>query len=757
MIMTFRRVLPTAACRPLAVISLLPSLWIGAALAEDIADMDAIVVTATRSPHAVGETPVAAFVVNREQIDNGNAKNVDELVRGIPGVFAGRTKGPMDMTPAITLRGVPDPKRTLVLLDGLPMSDGWTGAQKPMGFSVDDIGRAEVILGPASSLYGNNAMGGVVSFESRMPKGREFRYRVSYGDSDSGKRGLADTKRAYLSYGDKFQNGLTLLASLGTSQTDGYAAEYVTRATNPPTGTTGWIPTFTTAGAKTYIIGDRGRQGVKEQQLALRGELDLGNGDRLRLAFTRGESRTTISEPETYLRNAAGLPALTAGAPNTVAITTWTQGFSYTQRDLLSAAYETRLGQSNLKIKLGKAATDYWYVSSGGFNYWASSATTITFNPSETLTAEAQLTTPLGAEHLLVWGADYRHDTGSASAYALPDWKNLPGLGSRTSYFAGRTQTLGFYGQDEWTLTPATRAVFGARMDFWYGDEGVAQQPAAAVNVNYTSRSAKAFSPRIGLVHTLSPALTLRSSLGTAVRAPNIYDLYRPFISTSATGTYYANNPNLDPETMKSIDFGLDAKPWQGAELSASLYFNGFKKFMYYRSVSAAERTSICPGIVAGTTCVQKVNVGGARSRGLELKLSQKINDNLSAFVSATGLRSEITDNPSNPATVGKRFTVTPHKMANLGVDANVGAWNANLSARYVGRQFGSSDDTNSQQVWGVPLSYDAHTIVDLKLGYRFDKRMKVSLAIDNVGNHDGFNYYRIPGRSWFLDISGEF
>ncbi|MRR50984.1 MAG: TonB-dependent receptor [Rhodocyclaceae bacterium] len=741
----------------LAFIGLLPSLWVGAVLAEDVADMEAIVVSATRSAHAVGETPVAAFVVNRKQIDNTNAKNVDELVRGIPGAFAGRTKGPMDMTPAITLRGVPDPKRTLVLLDGLPMSDGWTGAQKPMGFTVDDIERAEVILGPASSLYGNNAMGGVVSFESRMPKGREFRYRLGFGDTDSGERGLANSKRTYLSYGDKFQNGLTLLASLGTTDTDGYVAEYVTRATNPPTGTTGSIPTFTTAGARTYIIGDRGRQGVKEQQLALRGELDLGGGNHLRLAFTQGESRTTISEPETYLRNAAGLPALTAGAPNTVAITTWAQGFSYTQRNLLSATYDTHIGRSALKIKLGKASTDYWYISSGTFNYWASSAANITFNPGETLTAEAQFTTPVGDDHLLVWGTDYRHDTGSASQFPLTDWKNLGGLGNRASYFAGRTQTLGFYGQDEWAITSATRATLGARLDFWLGDEGIAQQPANNVNKNYTSRSAKALSPRLGLVHTVSPALALRTSIGSAVRAPNIYDLYRPFISTSATGTYYANNPNLDPETMKSIDFGADAKPWQGAEVTASLYFNWFKNFMYYRSVSATERASICPGIGPLTTCVQKVNVGGARSAGLELKLNQKINDNLSAFVSATALRSKITDNPSNTATVGKRFTTTPHRLASLGVDASAGPWNATLSGRYVGRQFGSSDDTNSQQVWGVPLSFDAHTIYDLKLGYRFDKRMKVSLAIDNVSNHDGFNYYRIPGRSWFLDISGEF
>jgi iron complex outermembrane recepter protein len=736
---------------------LCPLLALGSSVshADDSKELEAIVVSATRSAHAVGETPVAAFVVSHKQIENDNAKNVDELVRGIPGAFTSRTKGPMDMTPAITLRGVPDPKRTLVLLDGLPMSDGWTGAQKPMGFTVDDIERAEDILGPASSLYGNNAMGGVVSFESHMPKGREFRYHIGYGDTASGERGLADTKRAYLSYGDKFQNGLTLLASLGTTQTDGYVAEYVTRAANPPTGTTGWIPTFTTAGARTYIIGDRGRQGVKDQQLALRGELDLSGGDRLRLRFTRGESRTSISEPETYLRNTAGLPALTAGAPNAVAITTWTQGFSSTQRDMLSATYDTRIGASDLKLKLGKATTDYWYISSGGFNYWASSTANITFNPSETLVTEAQVTTPLSADHQLIWGADYRQDTGSASQYALADWNNLAGLGNRASYFSGRTQTLGFYGQDEWTLTPATRAFLGARVDFWYGDEGIAQQPANNVNIAYTSRSAKALSPRLGLVHTLSPALTLRTSIGSAVRAPNVYDLYRPFISTSAT--YYANNPNLDPEAMKSIDFGADAKPWQGAELTASLYFNWFKNFMYYRGVGATERATICPGILPAGTCVQKVNVGAARSTGLELKLSQKINDNLSAFVSATGLRSEITDNPSNPATVGKRFTTTPHKLASLGVDANLGPWSGSFSGRYVGRQFGSSDDTNSQQVWGVPLSFDAHTIYDLKLGYRFDKRMKLSLAVDNLGNHDGFNYYRIPGQSWFIDVSGEF
>jgi iron complex outermembrane receptor protein len=730
----------------------------GVTSAEEAREMDEIIVSATRSALAIGETPVAAFVVNRKQIENSNAKNIDELVRGIPGAFAGRTKGPMDTTPAITLRGVPDAKRTLILYDGLPMNDGYSGAQKPMGMSVDDIERVEVVLGPSSSLYGNNAMGGVVSFIPRMPKEREFRYRVGVGDSASGDRGMADLQRAYMSYGDRFENGLKIFASASGMHTNGYVAEYVMRAgATPPTGTTGAILTSQPLGAKTYIIGDRGRTGATEQQVALRGEMDFGSGTRLRLSYTRAEMETSISEPDSYLRNASGLPVLTAPAPNSVAITTWAQGFSYTQRDMSSATLDTAIGESAVRFKVGRTTTDYWYISSGAFNYWAHGSANVTFNPSETRVAEAQVTTSFGQNHTLVWGAAYQQDEASARANTLNDWHSVNSIRSQNSYYHGRTRTLGLFAQDEWQIGEATRAYIGARLDFWSGDQGLAQQATPAINKQYESRTARALSPRLGLVHTVSPVLTLRTSLGTAVRAPNVYDLYRPFSSTSASGTYYANNPDLEPETMQSWDFGTDLRPWDGGELKVSVFFNRFKDFMYYSSVSAAERATICPGIGAGTTCVQKQNVGASRSEGAEFRLNQRFNANISGFVSATLLRSEITENKANPATVGKKFTATPHTLANVGLDLTQGPWSATLSGRYVGRQYGGSDDTNSQRTWGVQNSFDAHTIFDLKLGYRFDKRMKISLAVDNLADREGFNYFRMPGRSWFADLSGEF
>ena len=145
-------------------IVLLSPLLLGAALISHVpatcaeeTNLGEVVVTATRTAKPVEETPVASYVVTAADIERRNVKTIDEAISLIPGVFQRCGKGYIDTLSEISLCGVPGGKRSLIMIDGLPVNDAYDNSAKLGGFSPDDLSHVEVALGPGSSLYGSSA------------------------------------------------------------------------------------------------------------------------------------------------------------------------------------------------------------------------------------------------------------------------------------------------------------------------------------------------------------------------------------------------------------------------------------------------------------------------------------------------------------------------------------------------------------------------------------------------------------------------
>lgn len=724
-----------------------------------------VITSASRTERDVNDVPVAAFVIHQDDIKKRNLGSLEEIVDRTPGVTVQRNKGMTDSAPSIILRGVPSSKRSLIMVDGVPINDGYAGSQKMMGLAPESIESVEIVLGPSSSLYGNNAMGGLVSYNTRMPERQEFRYAIGYGDSASGDRALNQLIRTYFSYGNSFSSGWKLFASASYQSTDGAVQDLVTRAT-APAGVSGYSLMRTTSGGMSYVIGDKGKAPAQLGEIALRGEYSLGGLDRLRFSVNRGFQSVDNSMPNTYMTlNATGASTFT---PAGTTFSSFIGIQQNTERKFLSVGLDKKVGNSMIKAKVAKSITDYWYLTSwNAAATWGGGAAQKVYNPSEMIFADIQVNTPLGASHVLTWGATYQLDQAQAFRYDLTSWRNVSGLSTYQDEFRGVTTTLGFFLQDEWTLGPKTTAFLGLRSDRWEGSDGYAyvRGNAALNGLRYDPRRAGAVSPRIGVNHKLNSDVTLRASLGTAFRAANVFDLYRPFPTSTATGTYTGNNPMLKPETLKSIDFGGDAKLWTGGALKATVYYNRFADMVYNKPITTlAEANTICPGIVAlnfntpaGQKCVQKTNVGAAMSKGVELMLTQRIGHEWSGYLGLTTMSSRIVSNASNPASEGKQFTLVPHKTASAGIEYRTNDWTAGLNGKYVGRSWGSSDDTNSQTTWGVLNSYNAYTMWDMKVSYKWDKKTTLSFAIDNLMNKDVISYNPLYKRSWFAQVSGEF
>ncbi len=149
--------------RPLLSAALLASLLPASATAEEQAAP--IVVTATRTAEIADETLAPVIVITREEIERSRAGDLADLLRLHAGLEIARSGGPGQAT-SLFLRGT-DSNHTLVLVDGVKINPGTIGGAALQNISPEIIQRIEIVKGPRSTLYGSEAIGGVINIITR--------------------------------------------------------------------------------------------------------------------------------------------------------------------------------------------------------------------------------------------------------------------------------------------------------------------------------------------------------------------------------------------------------------------------------------------------------------------------------------------------------------------------------------------------------------------------------------------------------------
>lgn len=132
---------------------------------------EVVVVTATLTPKALKDLPTSMNVVEQRDIRLSSSKNALDILNGCPGIFVNRSGdfGRAD----IDIRGLgQNCRRVAVLVDGKPEKMGLFGCAVSHAFPLDNVERIEVVKGPASMLYGGEALGGAVNIVTRLPKNK---------------------------------------------------------------------------------------------------------------------------------------------------------------------------------------------------------------------------------------------------------------------------------------------------------------------------------------------------------------------------------------------------------------------------------------------------------------------------------------------------------------------------------------------------------------------------------------------------------
>ena len=179
--------------------------------------LDSLVVTAARWPQALSELVADVTVIGAEEIARAGAQSLAELLRRVPGVEIVMNGGPAS-TSGVFLRGA-NSNQTLVLIDGQRVGSSASGTAALEAIPIDVIDRIEILRGPASNLYGADAIGGVIQVFTRNG-GDVFAAHASagYGTyrtsvASGGVSGAAGAWRYALDVGHRQSDGFNAIAN----------------------------------------------------------------------------------------------------------------------------------------------------------------------------------------------------------------------------------------------------------------------------------------------------------------------------------------------------------------------------------------------------------------------------------------------------------------------------------------------------------------------------------------------------------------
>lgn len=218
---------------------------------QSATDLDEVIVTATRTAITADEALAAVEVIDTSEIVRSQARSLPELLRGRAGINLVNQGGPGKLT-TLFLRGS-ESDHVLVLIDGVRIGSATSGLAAFQDLPVDQIDRVEIVRGPRSSLYGSDAIGGVIQiFTKRGADGTAMRARVG-----AGSHGLRE-------------------ASAGLSAGDAHAwfgADAAYQRTDGINACDGLFDPVTFAGAGCFIApgSQPDRDGYRNRSLTLRG------------------------------------------------------------------------------------------------------------------------------------------------------------------------------------------------------------------------------------------------------------------------------------------------------------------------------------------------------------------------------------------------------------------------------------------------------------------------------------------------------
>lgn len=658
-----------------------------------------VVVSASGFEQELKKAPASISVVTREDLEKKSFSDLAEALRDVEGIDVrggtGKTGG-LD----ISMRGMPS-EYTLVLVDGRRTNPA--GDTTPNGFGaaltslippLSAIERIEVIRGPMSTLYGSDAMGGVVNIITRkVAKVWGASVQLEGSVPENSHQGAVQKGSFYVN-GPIKQDMLGLAVRGSVLNRDGSE-----------------VPA--PQGVNTSSL--KGLAPTKSDQHSLGARLTLTPGKGHEFWLDADTARTKYDNSNCELGN------LDYVCPNATSVAGYADNMQL-NREQLGIGYKGNLSFGLLETSLVRTnnETEGRTIPSEAFSRGSRDPRigTPRLLESNSTIFDAKLVTPLGERNLMTLGTQYAQTTARDG---IPMLKNVP---------AFKQDTWALFAENEWSITESLTATGGLRYD-------------------HHDKFGGHWSPRGYLVWSANEMLTFKGGVSRGFKAPKVNQLMDGMVGLAGQGTTVTlGNPDLKPEVSTSTEIGMLFDNLQGWTSSATLFHNKIDdKIVGNVSCASADRIAGCTGYTPGTSSFS-INRDEGKTWGLELGSKYVISPEWSVAANYTWTDSELIEQ----GTVVGKLSDTAKHVASATVNwTPTSQWSTWLQAEFRGksRRF----DALSSSLEGAELAeYNAvgdlrsYTLLNLGVSYKLNKNVTLSGTVNNLLDKNFYKFRNVNG-----------
>ncbi|MCY4156194.1 MAG: TonB-dependent hemoglobin/transferrin/lactoferrin family receptor [Gammaproteobacteria bacterium] len=708
-------------------------------------ELETITVVATRTERALEELAATVSVKTAEEMERELAQDIADLVRFEPGVSVGGTGSRFGLN-GFNIRGIGG-NRVLTLVDGVRVAEEFSfgpflSARRDF-VDIDSLSRVEIARGPISSLYGSDALGGVVALSTKQPadyldRGDSFSgsFKGSYSGADEGVAGTIS-----LAGGSGPVSGLLVY-----TRRDGHATDNAGAADG--FGPTRELPD---------------PQSISNENLTAK--LVLAPSDRHKFTvsgdiFSNDSDTRILSDYETVT---FGTTVNKRDANDSRDRTRWSLGYRYSgQLPVADTAQVTVYQQDSETVQ--RTAEDR-ATRARAFHTRRRDS----YHEQEIRGAWIQLDKSLdfgGVDHFLTYGADYYvtenaslRDGGTVDASGAP-------VRERFSYPTRdfpitEVAQAALFAQDEIAFMGGDLLISpGIRWDRFEA-EAMADavylngNPGSATPENYEDSQ---FTAKLGAVYSIADSLSVYGRYSEGFRAPPYDDVNVGF--TNFLGGYKTiASPGLESERSEGLEIGLRFKAARGyAEIA--VFRNDYENFI--ESLALAPQFLRTGGVdpADGLRTFQSVNRDRVEIQGWEIRGSLALGPRWSLRAAAAGASGEDLGN-GEPLNGIEPLNV----VLGLGYAAPGDRWGADLVWTLVERKDAENIDSNDPRPETA-----GYGILDLMAYARFGERVQLSAGLFNLADKayvrwadtggigdDAFARFTQPGLNASVTLSVDF
>ena len=639
---------------------------------------EVMVTTATKTEKNIEGVSASIIVITEEEIQKTGASTLDKILEKVPSINAqyGRFPHPSASSKAsISLRGM-GANGTLILVDGKRLSGETESPYEMTRITASMIERIEIVKGSMSTLYGSDAIGGVINIITKKVDKNVSTLDLKYGSNGDGDAVNKNVNFTNAGSVDKLRYKIN--TSIDDTTPYKVNKSYTQQAINPSSGADLNGNSLDNISGN-YDVTYKDEATVKT--IGTRLEYDFSDN------FTAGLDLSYFTEDREgqYLGNAS---ATSGGLITNTPVNSEDKNrridissdFKYLINDDLSM--NTKVYRSYYKKRN--------YTDPLTFD----GATNTKFSANVTIdTLESDLTYILNDSNIITTGLEYRKETRDSGAIN-PD-------ASSSEFITKVVNYKSLFIQDEIEISDTLNAIVGTRYD----------------NI---SNADNKITLQAGLVKEIAEDTSIRANYAQGYRTPDIAELY-------VVSMYYKGAKRYGSEvinTIKTESYDLKPEQSQTFELSLSNKYENLSSVFTIFNNKVKDKIDLVSynDSSSSTKYYTSENIDQVDIKGAEVSFDYDLNKDIDLGLNATYLKTE-------DESTGKELTYTPDISASFSVNYKItNDLNTNLMLRYIGEQY--SNSTNTEQT-------NDYTLVDLGAQYQINKNIEYYLGVDNIFNKE--------------------